>query len=168
MARNLGGNFAKALLLCLLIAGTLDILDALIFYGLRGVPPARLLQSIASGLLGAAAFRGGLSTAALGLGIHYTITLFWAALFLFVALRLTFTTPSATAQPTFLTSHAVLCGLIYGAVIYVLMNFVVLPHTRMSARGPHPAPIVLINGVLALLLFMGLPIALIARHFSRE
>ena len=48
-----------------LIAGTLDITDALVFYGLRGVPPVRLPQNIASGLLGRDAFQGGVGTAAL-------------------------------------------------------------------------------------------------------
>ena len=152
-----GRAFAKALLLCLLIAGTLDISEALIFYGLQGASPERLFQHIASALLGPAAFHGGLATAALGLAIHYTITLFWAALFLLAASRL-----------TFLTHYAVLSGLVYGAVIYILMNYVVLPLTRLPPRFHQPAPAVLANGILALALFMGLPIALIARHFMRE
>ena len=42
-----------------LIAGTLDITDALIFHGVRGVVPWRILQAIASGLLGRGAFTGG-------------------------------------------------------------------------------------------------------------
>ena len=36
-----------------LIAGALDITDAIVFYYFRGVPPVSILQSIASGLLGA-------------------------------------------------------------------------------------------------------------------
>lgn len=151
------GRFAKALGLCLLIAGTLDISDALIFYGLRGVSPVRLLQNIASALLGPSAFHGGLATAALGLAIHYTITLFWATLFLLAA-----------SHVAFFTRRAILSGIIYGGIIYVLMNYVVLPLTRLPPRSHHPAPIVLANAVLALLLFMGLPIALIARRFIRE
>lgn len=151
------GRFAKALGLCLLIAGTLDISDALIFYGLRGVSSVRLLQNIASALLGPSAFHGGLSTAALGLAIHYTITLFWATLFLLAA-----------SGVAFLTRYAILSGIIYGGIIYVLMNYVVLPLTRVAGHNHHPAPIVLANAILALLLFMGLPIALIARRFSRE
>ena len=149
-----GRSFLKALCLCLLIAGTLDISDALIFYGLRGVPPERLLQAIASGLLGPSAMHGGLRTTALGLAIHYTITLFWATLFLLAAIKL-----------TSLTQHAVVSGLLYGVFIYVIMNYVVLPHTRVVGHPPHPAPIVLVNGVLALMLCMGLPIALITRRF---
>ena len=152
-----GRAFAKALGLCLLIAGTLDISDALIFYGVQGVTPERLLQHIASALLGPAAFHGGLATAALGLAIHYTITLFWAALFLLAASRL-----------TFLTRYAVLSGLAYGVMIYILMNYLVLPLTRLPPRFHQPPPIALANGILALALFMGLPIALIARRFAHE
>jgi uncharacterized membrane protein YagU involved in acid resistance len=152
-----GRTFAKALLLCLLIAGTLDISDALIFYGLRGVPAAGLLRFIAACLVGVSALHGGLAMAALGLAIHYTITLLWSALFLLAATRL-----------TFLTRHAIASGLLYGVVIYVLMNYVVLPLTRLPPRTHHLAPAVLVNGVLALMLFMGLPIALIAQRFVRE
>lgn len=151
------GRFAKALGLCLLIAGTLDISDALIFYGLRGVPPKGLLKFIAACLVGVSALHDGLAFAALGLAIHYAITLFWAALFLLAATRI-----------ALLTRRPILSGLIYGCIIYVVMNFVVLPLTRLPPRTHHLPPAVLINGVLALILFQGLPIALIARHFSRE
>ena len=150
-------RFFKALLLCLLIAGTLDIADALIFYGIRGVPAAGLLRFIAACLVGVSALHGGLAMAALGLAIHYTITLFWSVLFLLAATRF-----------RFLTRHAIASGLIYGGVIYIVMNYVVLPLTRLPPRSHHLAPAVLINGVLALLLFMGLPIALIAQRFARE
>ena len=152
-----GRRFAKALALCLLIAGTLDIADALIFYSVRGVPPTGILRFIAGCLVGVSALHGGLAMAALGLAIHYTITLLWSALFLLAATRL-----------TFLTRHAIASGLLYGVVIYVLMNYVVLPLTRLPPRTHHLAPAVLVNGVLALLLFMGLPIALIAQRFARE
>jgi uncharacterized membrane protein YagU involved in acid resistance len=152
-----GRSFAKALLLCLLIAGTLDISDALIFYGLRGVPALGLLRFIAGCLVGVSALHGGLAMAALGLAIHYTITLFWSALFLLAATRV-----------SFLTRRAILSGLLYGGLIYILMNFVVLPLTRLPPRTHHLAPAVLVNGVLALMLFMGLPIALIARRFLHE
>jgi hypothetical protein len=147
-------RFFKALLLCVLIAGTLDIADAIIFYSLRGVPPAGLLRFMAGCLLGVSALHGGLAMAALGLAIHYTITLFWSALFLLAATRI-----------GFLTQNAIASGLLYGGLIYIVMNFAVLPLTRLPPRSHHLPPAVFINGVLALLLFMGLPIALIARRF---
>lgn len=144
----------KAVLLCVLIAGSLDISDALIFYGIRGVSPALILNVIASGLLGTSAMGGGFATAALGLAIHYTITLCWASVFVLAAWRV-----------TYLSRHAVLSGLVYGAVIYLVMNFVVLPLTPARSSGhSHVANVV--NGVLALLFCMGLPISLIARKFA--
>ena len=47
------------------IAGALDITYAIVFSGLHGVPAIRILQSVASSLLGSAAYKGGLPTAAL-------------------------------------------------------------------------------------------------------
>jgi len=56
-----------------LVSGVLDLSDALIFYGLRGVKPVLILQSVASGLLGRAAFSGGAASAVLGTLCHFTI-----------------------------------------------------------------------------------------------
>ena len=57
-----------------LAVGVLDITDAILFWWLRnGVSPTRILQSVASGLLGAAAFEGGTKTALLGLLLHFLI-----------------------------------------------------------------------------------------------
>ncbi len=58
-----------------LIAGTLDILGALIVYSLilHGGPVILILQGIASAALGQVAFRGGWATAVCDLGFHYII-----------------------------------------------------------------------------------------------
>jgi hypothetical protein len=57
-----------------LVAGTFDITYACTFWYLkRGVLPKRVLQSVASGLLGDASFTGGGRTAALGLVLHFFI-----------------------------------------------------------------------------------------------
>jgi len=64
----------RALVHGTLTVGILDILDAFIFFGLRGVTPVRILQSIASGVLGRAAYQGGTRTAALGLALHFGIS----------------------------------------------------------------------------------------------
>jgi hypothetical protein len=62
---------ARALLFGTITVGGLDILDALLFFGFRGVAPIRIFQSIASGLLGRTAFDGGLSTALAGGVLHF-------------------------------------------------------------------------------------------------
>ena len=57
----------ETILLGGLIAGVLDGLDAAIYYDLvSGVAPGRIFQHIASGLLGAKSFNGGLYTIVLG------------------------------------------------------------------------------------------------------
>jgi len=50
----------RAILLGGLIAGTLDAVDGVIAFGTQGLNPIQVLQYIASGALGQAAFRGGL------------------------------------------------------------------------------------------------------------
>jgi hypothetical protein len=72
---------ARAVLTGGLAAGALDIIAAWIVYGLRGVAPTRTLQSIASGILGVAAFQGGVATAAFGLALHFVIATTAAAVY---------------------------------------------------------------------------------------
>lgn len=69
-----------------LLAGVLDIVAAFVVYGFRGATPIRILQSIASGLLGAEAFEGGLATAALGGLLHFIIACGWSVVY-YVASR---------------------------------------------------------------------------------
>lgn len=52
-----------AILLGGLACGVLDITAGIVVYGFFGVKPLRLLQGIASGLLGPGAFTGGIQTA---------------------------------------------------------------------------------------------------------
>lgn len=54
-----------------LIAGLIDITYAIGFSATRGVPPIRILQSVASGLLGSSSYQGGATTATLGLILHF-------------------------------------------------------------------------------------------------
>jgi hypothetical protein len=145
-------QFAKAIALSCLIAGTLDISDALIFYGLRGVTPSRILQGIASGLLGRAAFTQGIRSASLGLLLHYFIATTAAAIYIFASRKLP------------LSRHPLLWGSTYGIVVYIVMNYLVLPLSKIGLR-PTPPLIPLINGVAALIFCIGIPIALIARRY---
>lgn len=141
------------------IAGTLDISDALIFYRfVRGVRPTRLLQNIASALLGARAFQGGQAAALMGLALHYTIALGATIVFYLLSRRI-----------LFLSRQPALAGLIYGLGVYMFMNFVVLP----AAGMPHPhvptTPILwitLANAVLAVMVCIGLTISLIVGKIS--
>lgn len=133
-------DIALTILLATVVAGTLDITDACLWWGItKGVPPERIFQSVASGLLGKAAYKGGASTAAV-----YVL---------------------ASQRLKGLTRRPIVMGLAYGAATYVVMNYVVLPLSQVGPRGPFVLPS-FINGLMAHLILVGLTIAMIAA--SRE
>jgi hypothetical protein len=149
-----GRSLVKAITLAIAVCGTLDIADALIFYWFRSATtPMRLLQNIASVPLGPQAFKGGWPMAGVGLLIHYCIATVWVCLFVLLAQRIAWMFRSAVAA-----------GLLYGLVIYICMNFVVLPlfHRIVAVH----VNAVFINAVLALVLCIGLPLALINRSYA--
>lgn len=140
-----------------LIAGVLDIFDAFIFNGLRGVGPVRILHYIASGLLGPSAFRGRWKSAALGLLLHF-----------FIALTVACVYYAASRALKILRQRPVMCGLLYGGAVYIFMNYVVLPLSSVPKNPRPPSWPVLINGVLAIMLCVGLPVALATKRWGRN
>jgi hypothetical protein len=136
-----------------LLVGTLDISYAILFsYFRSGTSPTRVLQSVASGALGRAAFDGGTPTAAMGLGFHFFIAFTITAIFFAAASR----------QPA-LVRRPVLAGTLYGIGVYLVMNFIVIPLSRIGPR-PLPAAVVMVTGVLVHMFMIGTPIALGARR----
>jgi len=132
-----------------LVAGTLDLIQASIFFGLK-VPLV-----IAGGLLGRAAFHGGAGTYILGVLLHF-----------FIAFSVTAIYYAASRRLTFLTEHWLVCGLFYGMAVELVMNLVVLPLSALHARGPYQLHD-LILGLVVHMTVIGLPIAFIVRRFSR-
>ncbi len=132
------------------IAGTLDILFAISFAGYNGMPATRLLQTVASGALGNAAFSGGVAAAATGLVCHFALSYLWTAIFLLAAWRL----PALLRWP-------VVAGITFGIVVFLSMRLIVLP---LSAF-PFPVKFKPLNTLLDLmshLFFFGIPIAISA------
>src|ERR1043166_5287294 len=111
---------AKAILIGGLIAGALDITYACVFFGLRNhVSPVRILQSVARGALGQNAFQRGWKAAALGLFFHFLIALTAATVYFLLSRAL-----------RFMVTYAIVCGLLYGACVYLFMYGIVM---RISA-----------------------------------
>jgi uncharacterized membrane protein YagU involved in acid resistance len=138
----------SAVLLGGAIAGLLDITFAISFAAYNGATPVRLLQTVASGLLGTAAFTGGVPTAALGLALHFAMSILWAGVFFVLARNI----PALTLRP-------VLSGILFGVFVFVSMRFVVLP---LSAF-PYPVrfkPLATTLDLLSHMLLFGVPIAL--------
>lgn len=146
---------SRALLYGTLAVGILDLLDAVVFFGLRGVQPIRIFQSIASGLLGRAAFSGGMASAALGVALHFFIAFLIVAVF-FLASRWV---PALVRAP-------ILSGLIYGIGAYIVMQYVVIPLSA-AGTGRFSWP-VFVNGVLIHMFGVGLPASLAARAATRR
>ncbi len=143
---------ARVVALAGVVGATCDIVYAIVFYGWKGVPAERLLQSVAGGLLGKATFDGGWATAALGLALHYAIVIVAAALFYSVARRW-----------AWLRDEPVSAGLAYGIAIYAVMNFVVLPLSAYPFAMTFPL-LRTATGLLVHMVGVGLPISLITRR----
>ena len=147
---------ARAILFGGLIGGACDITYAFVFYYLRsGITPVQILQSVASGLLGADASKGGLPTAALGAFLHFFIAITAAAVYYLASRKL-----------HVLVRRAFLCGVLFGAVIYVFMNFVVIPLSAAPFKGATPSTATWVTGLLIHMFGIGLPIALATRRYS--
>lgn len=138
-----------------LLAGTLDAVDGVVAFGLKGMNPIQVLQYIASGLLGVSSFQGGFQTAALGVVLHYFIAFAVAAFYFAASLRL----PALHRRP-------VAWGLAYGAMVYFFMNYVVLP---LSAVPKSPFSLALFfNGVIGHAIFVGFVIAWFAHRSAAK
>ena len=136
-----------------LIAGVLDITAAIVIHAFRGVAPIRILQSVASGLLGPAAFTGGGKTAALGLALHFLIATTAAAVYFLASRKL----PALVRSPQ-------LWGSLYGVAVWAFMSFVVLPLSAVR-KQPFDTEMALIL-VAVHIVCVGLPIAFATRRYS--
>jgi len=139
-----------------LLAGLGDLSFAFVYYGMRGATPIRILHSIASGLLGAKSYEGGIGTAVLGLVLHFVIATGAATVYYLASRRI-----------PLLLQHAAVCGLVYGIVVYAVMNAIVLPLSALPNKPSYPLW-VLIPSVLGHMVLVGLPIALSIRRAARS
>ena len=148
------GSAILTIMLAGIVAGTLDILGAFAVYGhiVGNTPPGRILQAVARGVFGNAAFSGGANTAYWGLALHYMIAfLFAIAYFLWFP------------YIPFLQKHKVVSGLLYGVFIWMLMNFVIVPGS--NAGAPSYTMQNIAWGLALNVFLVGLPISLIV-HYS--
>ena len=144
-----------------LIAGTLDLLQALILFG-RRVPLV-----IAAGLLGRNALHPGAGstwsppvlqvsgTYILGVLLHFFIATSVAAIYY-----------AASRKLAFLIEHPLVCGLFYGMAVELVMSYIVLPLSALHSRGPFELKDILL-GLVVHMFIIGLPIAYTIRRFAK-
>jgi hypothetical protein len=143
----------RAIGLATLVAGVLDISSAFILSYAKGASPIRVLHGVAAGLIGRGrAVDGGLTTAGLGLAIHFFIALVVATFFYL-----------ASRKFLFLTEHAVISGLLYGVLVYGFMYWIVMPRAYPVV---HPSISRDVTAVCVHMFLIGLPVALIMRRYS--
>jgi len=135
-----------------LLIGTLDLIDALAFFGWLGVPAIRVPQSIATGFLGQLAYHDGFISAGFGLMLHYLIAFAIAGTYMYISGELP------------LHRKPILSGAVYGVAVYWVMNYIVIPISNFYPQ-PHFAVRPFINGIIGHILLIGIPLGLIAKRY---
>ena len=119
---------------------------------IQKTPFILIWQYIASGLLGDAAFVGGMATAWLGVVFHLIISFVIAAVFILGVERI-----------PLLRRYIIPVSLLYGFGVFIVMNMIVTP---LSAAPPLPAPTMpwLIEAIAEHVLLVGLPLGMLVRR----
>lgn len=144
-------------MLACLIAGTLDISYAIITWGpvFGTISATRLLQGIASTLMGKDAFTGGAGTALIGLTMHYSISLAWTAIYFFIFPRI-----------SLLARNKWISGFLYGVFVWAMMTLLIVP--LVTGRAWHYNTIPFIKSIAPMVFLLGPAIAVIVhRYYAR-
>lgn len=149
--QNKGHGFLAAIFLGGSIAGAIDIGAASL---ITGRSPGYIMQVIAGGLLAKATFAGGAGTMALGFLLQELMAIIIAAIYVVIV---------KTWLPA-LTRRWIISGLVYGVIVFFVMEYVVL---RFSAwkSVPHFTALKFAENMAAMLAF-GLIVAFFARQLS--
>ena len=143
---------ARAIVITGAIVGAMDITSAFILAISRGSTVTRLLQFVASGLIGPKAFEGGAATALLGLALHFLIAFGLVAVFY-----------AASRTIAFIPRHPVVSGLIYGLIVFGVMNLIVLPLSAAKPKHSLTGDLIQIG---IHMFVIGLPASLLIRRLS--
>jgi hypothetical protein len=137
-----------------IISGFLHFLiqQGIVFGLILKTPIISSLQFVASGIMGDAAFTGGLATALLGLVLDFIMITIMAGVFIFSVDRI-----------PLLRRNVIVGSILYGFGVFIVMNLIVLP---LSAAPALPAPPLwlLIELVLQHILLIGLPLGILVQR----
>jgi hypothetical protein len=143
----------RPILLATALSGALDIILAMVLTLLYGREIGNMLRFVASGPFPQAT-EWGAPGAVLGLIVHFTLMAIMATAYVLAARRF----PALLQSP-------LKWGIAYGLLTYVIMNWVVVP-LRFDAPLP-PKPISIATQLLAHVLLVGIPFALITARMLR-
>lgn len=154
-ADSFSSSVIKAILKAGLVAGALDIIAAII---LRSIQTGKIniipvLKFIASGVFGKRAFNGGLTMAFYGLAFHFIIAFGFAIGYFLVFPYI-----------AFLRKHKIISGLLYGMLVWLIMNRVIVPFSN-TPRIPFKFGTGTLINIGILMCFIGLPVSLITHKY---
>ena len=136
------------------IAAVTEMVPVFPIQAAMGVSPRLVLQSIASGVLGRAAYSGGAATVLLGIAFHLLISIVAALLYVLAAERW-----------AWLRQHAWLAGIAYGAVVFGVMRWIVVPLSAVAYKQSTDWSMFAISLTVHIVGF-GIPIALLDRWWA--
>jgi hypothetical protein len=136
------------------LAGVLDISATATVMAAQRASIKRLLQFIASGVLGTSAFDGDNRTAGIGLLLHFLI----AGIVATIYYAMSRSVPMSLNRP-------VLFGALYGIAVYLIMSRIVVPLSRAPKRAFSIGAF--LTQLVIHVVCVGLPIALAQNYLSR-
>ncbi len=138
-----------------LLVGTLDILAACLqFFINTNKEPSVVFKFIASGVFGTKAFSGGVPMVIAGLIFHYIIALGFTFIFFFLYPKM-----------RLVIKNSILTGVLYGAFVWLVMKFIVLP---LSSTPPQPFTYTgSVIAMVILIVCIGIPLSVIAAKLHR-
>lgn len=148
-------RFWQAGALVALLDGTFAI--ALYAWVLRAATATQVLQSIAAALLGGAAYREGMASAALGLVMHVCIAFGWTLVYAILRTALPWLRDGTRS-----TVGALVAGAVFGCCVWLIMDLLLVPLTR--ARPTPPASPLFFVMLAWHAVGVGWPIALMLRR----
>ena len=148
----------STILLAGLVAGILDGAAASIQFMINsgGKSPAVVFKYISSALIGKEAMSGGTAMVILGILLHMLIATIFAAIFYLLYKNI-----------TWISQHIFVSGIIYGVLVWIAMNRVVVPLSKLSRPKSFDITKAFI-AALILIFFIGIPIALITHKRMRN
>lgn len=156
----IGTALLKSVLRVTGIVGTLDIVAAhLHIWAVTGKFPAVMLKAIAGAAIGGSrAMQGGVGTMVLGLFFHFFISFSFTLVFFIFYPRV-----------AILRSNRYAVGTAYALFTWSVMNYVVLPLSRLPWHAPNYADKQLYIGWFIFIAIFGLPIVFGAsRHYTKH
>jgi hypothetical protein len=144
----------KTILTAGLLAGTLDITTALVLYAVRtGKNPLLVCRYIASAVFGKeAAYSGGNGMVAAGFVLHYIIAFIFTIVFFLLYPKIHVFIKNKFAA-----------GILYGLFVWIVMNLLVVPLTRIPSF--HLTLSNAVQNIIILMLAIGLPVSLIVHQY---